>query len=371
MSFNEIFCQDRAIGSLFQAFGMDRTAHAYIFAGPEGVGKFMTAAAWADLLLCLQPASQGHGFEACGQCASCRAWEGHAHPDFFHIYKELREFTKDGKGKAAPVDMPVDVIREFLIGQVATRPTLSKRKVFVVSEAEKLNTSSQNALLKILEEPPSYCCIVLLCTRLEKLLPTTKSRTQIIRFGPVDHARIASHLQGLGLETEKAAYFAHLSEGSLGMACHWAELEKAGANLYEFKTRLVSQIVGLQLAQCLSLAEDLLAGGKSILDTWTSLDSATSRTDLNRRALKTVVSMVVGVLKDVMTLPLGLPDPCMNSDQMALIHQAALRMGPQEAAEKIAECFEAIRWIEAGVNERLIFERLLLRIAGSGILSGL
>ncbi|MCP4452909.1 MAG: hypothetical protein GY809_15715 [Planctomycetes bacterium] len=350
---------------------MDRTAHATIFAGPEGVGKFKTAAAWADLLLCLEPVAEGEGFEACGLCASCRAWEGQAHPDFFHVYKELREFTRDGKGKAAPVDMPVDVIREFLIGKVATRPTLSHRKVFVVSEAEKLNTASQNALLKILEEPPSYCCIVLLCTRLEKLLPTTKSRTQIIRFGPVDHGRIATHLQGLGVDAQQAAYFAHLSQGSLGMACNWAELEKAGANLYGFTTRVVARLVGLQLAQCLSLAEELLAGAKSILETWTSLDSATSRTDLNRRALKTVVSMIVGVLRDVMTHPLDLPEPCMNSDQMALIQQAAARMGPQEAAEKIAECFEAMQWIEAGVNERLIFERLLLRIAGSGIMSGL
>ena len=350
---------------------MDRTAHAYIFAGPEGVGKFKTAAAWADLLLCLEPARQGERFEACGRCVSCRAWDGHAHPDFFHVYKELREFTKDGKGKSAPVEMPVDVIREFLIDRVSTRPTLSKRKVFVVSEAEKLNKFSQNALLKILEEPPSYCSIVLICTRLEKLLPTTKSRAQIIRFGPVDHARIGAHLQGLGLESEKAAYFAHLSEGSLGTACNWAELEKAGANLYGFKTTLVSQLVNLQLTQCLGLAEDLLAGAKSILETWTSLDSKTSRTDLNRRALKTVVSMVAGVLKDIMTEPLALSEPCMNADQTALIRQGAQRMAPQEAAEKIADCFEAVQWIEAGVNERLIFERLLLRIVGSGIMSGL
>ncbi|MCF7973044.1 MAG: hypothetical protein K9N55_04460 [Phycisphaerae bacterium] len=371
MGFTEIFCQDRAIASLCRAFGMGRTAHAYIFAGPEGVGKFKTAAAWADLLLCLDPVTQGDRFEACGLCASCRAWEGQAHPDFFPVYKELREFTKDGKGKAAPVDMPVDVIREFLIAKVSTRPTLSHRKVFVVSEAEKLNTASQNALLKILEEPPSTCCIVLLCTRLERLLPTTKSRTQIIRFGPVDQTRIAAHLQGLGLDATKAQYFACLSQGSLGTACHWAELEQAGANLYGFKVKLVTQLVPLKLAECLGLAEALLAGAKSILETWTGLDAATSKTDLNRRALKTVVSMVVALLTDVMKQPLGLSEPLINADQADWVGKAAARLGPQEAADKIAECFEAVRWIEAGVNERLIFERLLLRIAGSGIMPGL
>lgn len=368
MSFQEIFCQDRAIQALFRAFGSDHTTHAYIFAGPEGVGKFKTAAAWADLLLCESPAAREGAFEACGTCASCRAWEGQSHPDFFHVYKELREFTKDGKGKAAPVDMPVDVIREFLIGKVGTRPILSHRKVFVVSEAEKLNTASQNALLKVLEEPPSYCCIVLLCTRLEKLLPTTKSRAQIIRFAPVDQVRIAEHVQGMGLETKKARYFAHLCQGSLGTACQWAELEKAGADLYGFKTKLVQRVTSLQLPQCLSLAEDLLEGAKSILDTWSDLDTATSRTDLNRRALKTVVAMLVSVLEDVMKMPLGMAEPRTNADQEASIRQMAARVGPEEAADKIEDCYEAMRWIESGVNERLIFERLLLRIAGSGIM---
>jgi hypothetical protein len=121
----------------------------------------------------------------------------------------------------------------------------------------------------------------------------------------------------------------------------------------------------------LSLAEELLAGAKSILEAWTGLDEATSKTDLNRRALKTVVSMVAAVLADVMKQPLGLTEPLINADQADLIRQGADRFGPEAAAARIAECFEAMRWIEAGVNERLIFERLLLRIAGSGIMPGL
>ncbi len=176
MSFKEIFCQDKAIDILQRAFASGKWAHAYIFAGPEGVGKFKTACEWAKLLLCEKPTVENDFSDSCGSCRACQLFEAESHPDFNHIYKELREFTKDGKGKPPPVDLPIDVIREFLIAKVSTRPTLSQRKVFVVSEAERLNNASQNCLLKVLEEPPEYCFIILLCTRLEKLLPTTKSR---------------------------------------------------------------------------------------------------------------------------------------------------------------------------------------------------
>jgi DNA polymerase-3 subunit delta' len=174
MSFKEIFCQDRAIELLQRAFHSNRAAHAYIFAGPEGVGKFKTACEWAALLLCHDPVVVDGFAESCGKCRPCRLLEAGSHPDFNHIYKELREFTEDGKGKGPPVDLPIDVVREFLIAKVSIRPSFSQRKVFVVSEAQKLNASSQNSLLKVLEEPPLYCCIVLLCSRLDELLPTIK-----------------------------------------------------------------------------------------------------------------------------------------------------------------------------------------------------
>jgi len=190
MSLKEIFCQDKAISILQRAFAADKMPHAYIFAGLEGVGKFKTAREWAKMLLCKNPVVENEFADSCGACQSCRLLEAGSHPDFNLIYKELLEFTKDGKGKTTPVDLPVDVVREFLIEKVSIKPTLSARKVFIVSEAERLNASSQNAMLKVLEEPPQYCTIILLCTRMERLLPTTRSRCRIIRFSPIDEERI-------------------------------------------------------------------------------------------------------------------------------------------------------------------------------------
>ena len=373
MSLTSIFCQDRAIGILQRGLAVGRSAHAYIFAGPEGVGKYKTAREWAKLLLCKSPKQEQGGSQtfadSCGSCESCTLFEADSHPDYAHVYKELLEFTADGKGRKPPVDLPIDVIREFLIQQVSTRPSLSARKVFVISEAEKLNISSQNALLKVLEEPPHYCTIILLCTRLERLLPTIKSRCHIVRFGPVDEGRIISHLTGMGLGREQAVFFARLSQGSLGLACQWARLELAGVELFSIKRNVVAALTRLELIDTLDVAEQLQGHVKQIASGWANLDKATSKTDLNRRAQKTVVQILICALHDAMTLPLAGDKHLINADQATQIADLASRFDPEEAIRGIGDGYEMLRWIEASVNERLIFERFLLRLVPSAIMA--
>jgi DNA polymerase-3 subunit delta' len=298
-------------------------------------------------------------------CESCRLLKAGSHPDFSHIYKELLEFTTDGKGKTTPVDMPINVIREFLIAKVSIRPTLSQRKVFIVSEAEKLNAASQNALLKVLEEPPEYCCIVLLCTRLEKLLPTTKSRSQIIRFGAIDEDRIVGKLQQMEIEKDRARYFARLAQGSLGAACRWGELELAEADIYETKRQILSSLVDYEFADALDLAEQLLNESKRIASAWAGFDKSTSRTDINRRAAKTIMRIIISALHDAMMLNVTPMKEAVNFDQNAQIKKLATRFDAEHAAEKISVCYRMMHWIESSVNERLIFEQLLLSLVDS------
>lgn len=365
MSFREIFCQEKAIDLLHKAFISGRGAHAYIFAGPEGVGKFRTACEWAKLLLCHDPVMENDSAESCGLCRSCRLFEAGGHPDFNHIYKELREFTKDGKDKGPPVDLPIDVIREFLIEKVSLRPSLSHRKVFIVDEAERLNASSQNSLLKVMEEPPLYCSIVLICSRLDKLLPTIKSRSQIIRFGPVTEDKIVESLRQTGLDKKRAQYFGRLAQGSLGTACQWARLELADAKLYQTKNELVKSLASYELAGALDLAAELLNKGKKIAAVWADLDKATSNTDINRRALKTIIQMVISIFQDLMGLNLRPTKELVNFDQKDQIEKLALRFDPEQSAEKVAYCYQMLHWIESSVNERLIFEHLLLSLSDS------
>ncbi|MHC4636850.1 MAG: DNA polymerase III subunit [Planctomycetota bacterium] len=362
MSIKEIFCQDKAISMLERAFSTGRIPHAYIFAGMEGVGKFRTAVEWGKLLLCEKPVAKNDFGDSCGKCESCRYFEAGSHPDFIHVYKELIEFTKDGKGRTTPVDLPIDVIREFLIDKVSAKPTVSARRIFVVSEGEKLNAASQNALLKVLEEPPDYCSIILICTKLDKLLPTTKSRSQILRFGPIEQKMIIDRLERMGLGKIESKYLARLSQGSLGQACQWGQLELANACLYKTKKQLVVSLAGSELKDLLDLAGQLLSESKRIAGIWSELEKNTSKTDIGRRAAKILVNMVISVLHDSMKIGLSGKENLVNFDQAEQISTLGRRFSAEKAAEKIADEYRILQMIDSSVNEKLIFEQLLLNL---------
>jgi len=372
MSLADVFCQDRAIGILQRGLAADRPAHAYIFSGPDGVGKYQTAREWARLLLCRNPQVEerpaGPFADSCGSCESCTLLDAGSHPDYAHVYKELLEYTRDGKGKKTPVDLSIDVIREFLIEQVSTRPTLSARKVYIVSEAQKLNANSQNALLKVLEEPPSYCTIMLLCTRLEQLLPTIKSRCQIIRFGPVDQARIVAHLTGSGLGPKEATFFARLAQGSLGLACQWARLEREGVGLFGSKRALIASLADYTLSEVPGIVERIQEEARQIAAGWANSEKATSKSDLTRRAQSTLIQIVISALYDAAIHHVAPGRSLVNADQADQIAALAGRLGPEQAIEGVREGYEMLRWLDANVNDRLILERLLFRIARSAIM---
>jgi DNA polymerase-3 subunit delta' len=265
LSLQGIFCQDKAVGSLQRAFGAGKMAHAYIFAGPDGVGRAMTARAWGKMLLCHsrveKKTPEGVFFDSCGMCPSCLLFDGDGHPDFVPIYKELLPYTKDGKDRKPPRDLPIDVVREFLIEKIANRPQKGEFAVYVIHEAEKLNAAGQNALLKTLEEPPGFCVIILLCSKTEWLLPTIYSRCQTIRFGPIDRDHILSVLKRQGVAESAAVYWAGFCEGSLGQALVWATLDCGDKSVYDIKKELIERLGHFQLADTIELAEWLAQSG--------------------------------------------------------------------------------------------------------------
>lgn len=363
MAIKEIFSQDKAVSILQKVFASEKIPHAYIFSGAEGIGKFKTAYQWAKLLLCKNPVVEKDFADSCGSCQSCTLLEAGSHPDFNHIYKELKQYTKKGQGKAPPLELPIDVIREFLIAKIKQKPTLSNRKVFVISEAEKLTTESQNSLLKALEEPPKYCSIILLCTRLAKLLPTTKSRCQIIGFGPVAEEKIIEYLNEKGLEQNKSKYFARLSQGSLGIAGQWAELDLKEADIYESKKHIVNSLAVCEYSDSLNLAEWFVGKIKVTSDIWAKLDNSTSKKDIHRRTAKAFVQIVISALHDAIVLKVSPTKGLTNFDQKQKIENIAQHFTLEQLAEKISDCYKTLSWIDSAVNEKLIFEQMLLNLA--------
>ncbi len=365
MNLSEIFCQDKAVDSLQRAYGCGRLGHAYIFAGADGVGKFCTAGAWSKLLLCKSPVIRNDFAESCGKCESCRCFEADSHPDFHHIYKELIKFVKDAqKRKRQPIDLPIDVIREFLIEKVQTKPGLSAAKVFVVSEAEKLNASSQNALLKVLEEPPADSFIILLCTKLDNLLPTTRSRCQIVRFGPLSEEKIIARLSQAGIGKNEAKFWARFSGGSIGQAELLSRLEPS---FYEIKKEFFKRVCNCRLGDSVDIAQWINSTASKLTESWLKIKTEASKSDINRQVKKTFVQMVVSALDDAMKEAEAAE--MINFDQAQQIQVIGQNRGAEKCAELIEDCFEASRFIDASVNEKLVFERLLINFANSATIT--
>ncbi len=373
LTLQQIICQDKAIGRMQGAFAANKMAHAYIFSGPDGVGRATMAKAWGKMLLCqnriTQKKPEGVFYDSCGKCPSCLLFDGEGHPDFVSIYKELLSYTREGKNRKPPVDMPIDVIREFLIERLASRPQMGDYVIYVVHEAEKLNNAGQNALLKTLEEPPGFCVIILLCTKADMLLPTIHSRCQTIGFGPIEKSQIVSKLTECGVAKPAAAFWAGFSEGSLGQAINWATLDCGGKTVYDIKKDVIQRLCDFRLADTIELAEWLAQAAKTVSTALGKVSGNVSTTDVNRRGQKLVVQMVLLALSDAMRVSFGLQEGIVNGDQLAEIGNLAAKIGSERLSELVLRANQKIQWIDSSVNEKLIFEGLLLNVAGLDILS--
>ena len=340
-----------------RAYSTGRMSHAYIFCGADGVGKFSTASAWAKMLLCKNKNEITIGnkktYDSCGNCRCCKVFQGRAHPDINIIYKELIEFTRNGKGRTTPVDLPKDVINEFLIEKAASKPKMGEYAVYIVKESDRLNPSSQNALLKVLEEPPSYCVIILLCNSLEKLLPTTRSRCQIIRFGQIDENIIVGKLVENSVNADQALYWARLCESSLGNAMAWASLKVDENSIFELKKQLIRSLARMNLSDCVELARWMGDTSKKIAKAIISINRSVSTTGINRKASKIMIRMAMSAFSDVMRIGVG-DQNLVNIDQKSDIRTLAAGISPEDAADKVSKAYENLRWVDSSVNEKLI-----------------
>lgn len=195
MVFNDIVGQQGIIKNIRNAIKDNRVAHAYLFCGPDGVGKSITASIFASALNC-----QKRGDDPCGVCPSClRARDGN-HPDIIHV-------------KIQRAIIHVDEIRE-LQKDMIKKPYEKGVKVYIIHDAEKMNDEAQNCLLKTLEEPPQHVIIILLSSNQYSLLKTIVSRCQVMKFSRAPEGEIENYLRyKMGVDEKEARYIAAFSDG--------------------------------------------------------------------------------------------------------------------------------------------------------------
>ncbi|WP_187147815.1 DNA polymerase III subunit delta' [Heliomicrobium modesticaldum] len=200
----QITGQERAIRQLSRGLLANRVAHAYLFSGPQGVGKKTAARAFAQSVLCLERA----GGDACASCPACRQFQGGSHPDLFSLSPE-------------GTTLKIEQIRN-LQKRIRYRPYLSSHQVVLIEQAETMQGPSANALLKILEEPPGPTVFILITDRGHGILPTIRSRCLPVYFQPVPSGEIARFLKEKGVSAGHVSLLTLLADGRWDRAARLA-----------------------------------------------------------------------------------------------------------------------------------------------------
>lgn len=245
MRFRDIIGQEDVKRQLIQSAREGRVPHAQLFAGRLGVGKLQLAMAYAQYLNCQHPTAE----DSCGECPTCLQFEKMQHPDLhftFPIVKsdagdtcndfmddfrkmalEKRYFSIDDWYDTLGIENKQAVIYEKESGEIVRKLSLKAYgagyKVMIIWQAEKMNITCANKLLKLLEEPPAKTLFFLVSEMPERLLPTILSRVQLIRVPPLRDEQITQALIERGTDEQNAADIAHIAQGSYLRALQMAD----------------------------------------------------------------------------------------------------------------------------------------------------
>jgi DNA polymerase-3 subunit delta' len=224
MPFSELIGQDRALSPLRSALRRGALHHAYLFGGPEGVGKGRAARLLAQAANCEGGVAGPGGLrdDPCGRCRPCRKIEKGIHPDVL-VLAEERTMAKAGAwepkgGRTPSKDIVVDQVRDLVDRRLALKRFEGRRRFVVIDPADAMNPQAQNALLKTLEEPPDETTLVLVASSPDALLPTIRSRCLRVPFAPLPADVVTARLEREGHAPDKARLAAALSGGSMGRA---------------------------------------------------------------------------------------------------------------------------------------------------------
>lgn len=323
-----------------------------LFAGPEGVGKRLVAAALAQALNCTDPLrgplprASGSGpalaLDACGRCSACTRIARGAHPDVLAV--------EAGDGGA----ITIDEVRRA-VAQARYRPFEGRRRVIVIDAADQLVPQSQNALLKTLEEPPDASQFVLVTARPDTLLATVRSRCQRLSFGQLGTAEVTGVLvRDHGYDQPTALASAASAGGSVGRALLLASGELAAARAAALA--LLQAVAGASDTKArLDGARALLAGksgGKA------GAAAAGQRQELTRR-----LRLLASMLRDVTLLASGADRAALaNADLHDRIEPLVRTVAARRGVRAFAAVGEALAATAQNASPKVVADWVACRL---------
>ncbi|WP_113672987.1 ATP-binding protein [Vallitalea guaymasensis] len=201
-TFDEIVGHNEIINHLQSAIKTNKISHAYIIDGEKGIGKKLIANTFAKTLQC-----QKKGISPCDECISCRTFDSLNNPDVIYV----EQTKKTGIG--------VDDIREQINQDINIKPYQHPYKIYIVDNADTMTEQAQNALLKTIEEPPSYVMILLLSNNINKFLITILSRCVVLKLKPIMPDKVMNYvIEKLKISDYRSELITSFAQGIIGKA---------------------------------------------------------------------------------------------------------------------------------------------------------
>lgn len=324
-SFKDVVGHKDILKYISSAVENNRVSHAYILNGERGSGKKMLANLFAMTLLC-----ETGDNEPCGKCHSCKQAESGNHPDIIRVTHEK------------PNSISVDDIRTQVNNTVDIKPYQGPYKVYIIPQADMMTPQAQNAILKTIEEPPSYAVFLLLTENAETLLPTINSRCVMLKLRNIKDTLIKKYLmENLEIPDYKADMCTAFAQGNMGRAIMLANSNHFN-EIREEAVQLLKHISEMELNEIVAAVKNISVYKLEITD-YLDIIMIWYRDVLLYKATKEI-------------------DKVVFKDQLQSIKEQA-RKSSYEGIELILESLEKAKArLKANVNFDLVMELLFLTI---------
>ncbi len=330
MGFPQIIGHEPQKEFLRNSVRKNRISHAYLFSGPEGVGKKLVAIGFAKLINCVEDGAENLDCE----CTSCVKTEKGLNPDVLVF------------GYPGEKTIKVDHVRQDIERLIHLAPYENPYKVFIIDGAQRMNFNAQNAFLKTLEEPPPNSVIILITTLADLLMPTIRSRCQSVVFQPLETGQVKSFLEKEKPGNDDSELVSRISGGSISRALNTDE------DYLRKRTEYIGCVMDVDRRKPLTLFDSVERIQKDIKNG-------------GSEELKTVFDIFSTWLRDSVVMKTsGKKEEIVNNDLIEQLSEYSEKREVSELLGKFAALEETMTRIsENNANVEVSLENLLLRLS--------